>query len=206
MDPLQSAAQAYSWAYMTRTLDDTLETAEVAALKELNTRSERLRLEEAEISERRFRYDAEKDIEILDSLAMEEFKKIPDVIHRYFINGKACSRVMNGALRLSMAIKDPIPLEDGGRGLIDVFNDCIERIDALILETAEVQDACNILARLVSGLPDTSRNENCSASGAIGYTLPVLNSRGRNLRVARSLMETTKLNWCRQVAVASSLL
>ncbi|KAJ8087127.1 hypothetical protein PM082_005955 [Marasmius tenuissimus] len=200
MDSLQSAAQLYSWTYMIRELDRTLQAAQDTALKELDTYSKELKSEESEIGDRSIRFHVEKDIEILDSFGSEQFR---GVMRRFLINERDCSSVMNQALELSSTTKEPVPLEYGGFGMVDVYNGCAKQIDAVILETIELHDACAVIARFTSDGSESHLTEGRVASDAIGSIIPVLQARERNLELARALVVNTKESWCRSITTES---
>ncbi|KAK1220710.1 hypothetical protein PQX77_016536 [Marasmius sp. AFHP31] len=194
---------------MVHEMDRTLQAAQDTALKELDTYSKQLKLEESEIGDRSIRFHAEKDIGILDSLGSEQARLLQafilfrGAVRRFLVNERDCSSVINQALELLPTTKEPVPLEYRGFGMVDVYNGCAKQIDAVIFETSKLKEACAAITRFTSDGSESHLTESRVASDAIGSVIPVLEARERNLELARTLVARTKEIWCKSITTES---
>ncbi|KII94614.1 hypothetical protein PLICRDRAFT_33422 [Plicaturopsis crispa FD-325 SS-3] len=102
VDSLQAAAQSLPWAFMTTNLENGFKSAELAARKELNDHEQKLTAQEAEVSDQRVRFQAEKAIAFYEELATDELSKtLPAVMEMYMDHGATCERITADALRLA---------------------------------------------------------------------------------------------------------
>ncbi|KAI3620888.1 mfs monocarboxylate [Moniliophthora roreri] len=219
MDSLQDAAQRYSWLYMIHTLGETVKDSEDIAFKDLKRCSTRLRDEEADIHDQRIRYQAEKDIELLDALGKEQLK---DILKEYLIHEQSSLNIMNEVIDLSAKAtpkQGAVDLETEDGLILELFNNYLEKLENLITQSDKLHDTISQLADLckltaISSAPCPTRDTDAEGStrdkldavhGVLGSILPVLNARKENLRLAHSLLEESKGNWANCVRMESLL-
>ncbi|KAJ7223994.1 hypothetical protein C8J57DRAFT_1535891 [Mycena rebaudengoi] len=171
-DPLQVAAQAYPWLYMSSTLEACFQSAETAAEKDLTTRAKELAEEESDISDQRVRLEAERAVEFYDELSTDKFAtEAPSIMQAFLLHGDASTTLEAEALQL--ATKN------------------------LQREECELSAAIIQLTQADDGIPDESATESSARfqlNHVFAACLPVLRARAANLKMAHELLEGAKEN------------
>lgn len=195
-DPLQVAAQAYPWSFMTSTLDACFKNAEVAATNDLETRAKELDGEEANIADQRERFEAERAIGILQELESQAFaNEAPAVMQLFYSHGISCNRIETEALKLS-ANGPSNPNEDEP---LKVYNDMLDSLEALQKEATNLQSLIIKLTNTpatTEAATDASSTTSIDASwphsqiaGVFAACLPILRGRIANLSLAQELVD-----------------
>ncbi|GLB34200.1 hypothetical protein LshimejAT787_0110840 [Lyophyllum shimeji] len=208
-DSLQVAAQLYPWLYMTSTLEACFQTAEEAAKKDLAARSEQLAAAEAEISDQRTRFQAERAADFYDELSTDAFAETaPRIMQTFLSHGDACERVEAEALQLAThgakSLDEDAPLQ--------VYDEMLNSLEQLHAEAVELETSILKLTAIpesesgpgperepASG-GDLAKEGASSASareqimGVFAACLPVLRARISNLLMAQELIDGAQEN------------
>ncbi|KAK0447791.1 hypothetical protein EV421DRAFT_161761 [Armillaria borealis] len=194
-DPLQIAAQVYPWMYMTSTLDACFKDAEATAKRDLETKAKELEAEEANISDERIRFEAERLIEFYDELASDKFaKEAPTIMQLFLSHGDSCTECESEALKI--ASQDFDLDYASGPSPLTIFNSMMDKLDRLQDEAIELKTRISDLD------PPGNDEENKESTAArtqiiplFKACLPVLRARTANLAMAQQLIEGAKENY-----------
>ncbi|PBK67036.1 hypothetical protein ARMSODRAFT_858689, partial [Armillaria solidipes] len=194
-DPLQIAAQVYPWMYMTSTLDACFKDAEATAKRDLETKAKELEAEEANISDERIRFEAERLIEFYDELASDKFaKEAPTIMQHFLSHGDSCTECESEALKI--ASQDFDLDYTPGPSPLTIFNSMMDKLDRLQDEAIELKTRISDLD------PPGNDEENKESTAArtqiiplFKACLPVLRARTANLAMAQQLIEGAKENY-----------
>ncbi|KAG7447654.1 uncharacterized protein BT62DRAFT_930680 [Guyanagaster necrorhizus] len=180
---------------MSSTLDACFKGAEAAAKKDLEAKAKELEAEEANISDERIRFEAERLIEFYNELASDKFaKEAPIIMQKFLSHGDSCTECESEALRISSQDFDLDYTE--GPSPLTILNSMLEKLDRL-------QDEAIELKTRISDLDppgNDGENEESTAARAqiiplFSACLPVLRARTANLAVAQQLIEGVKENY-----------
>ncbi|KAK7033522.1 hypothetical protein VNI00_012746 [Paramarasmius palmivorus] len=239
MDALELAAERYSWLYMIHTLDETVKSAETNAFvrfvlhqvlvvtqihielvqRDLKERSAQRQAEEADIHDQRIRFQAERDIQVFDTLGKQQFNDAPSIIKQYLNHERTSMKIMNDAIDLSQKAapkQGPVILQTPEHGsILELFNSYLDQLESLITDTTKLQEAITQLAN--SACSEHSQHTQNTYTlqvtagpkresplhDAFSSLLPVLEARKGNLCLARTLLEGSKRNWATCVRMES---
>ncbi|KAK0230267.1 hypothetical protein IW262DRAFT_1453172 [Armillaria fumosa] len=196
-DPLQIAAQVYPWMYMTSTLDACFKEAEATAKRDLETKTKELEAEEANISDERIRFEAERLIEFYDELASDKFaKEAPTIMQNFLSHGDSCTECESEALKI--ASQDFDLDYTSGPSPLTIFNSMMDKLGM----SSILDEAIELKTRISDLDPPGNDEENKESTAArtqiiplFKACLPVLRARTANLAMAQQLIEGAKENY-----------
>jgi len=208
-DPLQVAAQLYPWLYMTSTLDACFQTAEETAKKDLEARSEKVAEAEAEMSDQRTRFHAERAANFYDELSTDVFAETaPHVMQTFLSHGDACARAEAEALHLA-AHGANTPDEDAP---LQVYGEMLDSLEELHTEAVELEASILKLTATPESESGSDRERDLAQQGGqkesegsqssareqimgmFAACLPVLRARISNLTMAQELIDGAQEN------------
>ncbi|KAJ3501071.1 hypothetical protein NLJ89_g9506 [Agrocybe chaxingu] len=200
-DPLQVAAQAYPWMFMSTTLDACFKSAETTATNEIDARTKELDEQEAGISDQRDRLEAERAIQFYDELGSDMFaKEVPAIMQLFHSHGDSCDKIEREALKLaSRGSPDPNdeePLKD--------YNNMLDDLESLQTQAADLSNSITKLTSQATPAADnataddsTKTDESAARKQIISIfsaCLPVLRARIANLSMAQELIDSALEN------------
>ncbi|KAJ7248527.1 hypothetical protein C8J57DRAFT_1189777 [Mycena rebaudengoi] len=202
-DPLQVAAQAYPWLYMSSTLEACFQSAETAAEKDLTTRAKELAEEESDISDQRVRLEAERAVEFYDELSTDKFAtEAPSIMQAFLLHGDASTTLEAEALQLATSPQGPAEADYYSpmrpyNAILDKLGELTWLKENLQREECELSAAIIQLTQADDGIPDESATESSARfqlNHVFAACLPVLRARAANLKMAHELLEGAKEN------------
>ncbi|KDQ29614.1 hypothetical protein PLEOSDRAFT_1103625 [Pleurotus ostreatus PC15] len=103
-DPLQIAAQLYPWMYMTSTLEASMEDAEASVQAAFEAKERELAEQEAELSDRRIRFELERVLVLYEELGKPEMLEVlPSILDSFATHGLKCEELAAKATQLAMS-------------------------------------------------------------------------------------------------------
>ncbi|CAL1700198.1 unnamed protein product [Somion occarium] len=191
-DALRIAAEAYSWQYMTATLQHVHKLTERSTLNSLQDRSNELAAEEALVADARVRFEAEQILEFCDELSDSQFStELPELFQNFLRLASAHRESISSALKLSPDVLDATSIRR--------CNDCLLTIDNIIQQARHVESQATRLAKLCEGAQSRTHE-------LLKSMLLVVHDQLVTLENARSLVECQKSNTRTRVQLESLLI